>query len=35
MSNKPKYIPRYDAYAATFVRKPTTGTPSPFTKEKA
>ena len=29
MSNKPKHIPRYDLYAATFVRKPTTGTPSP------
>lgn len=30
MSNKPKHIPRYDLYAATFVRKPTTGTTVPF-----
>lgn len=32
MSNKPKHIPQYDAYAATFVRKPTTGTPVPNPK---
>ena len=30
MSNKPKHIPQYDAYAATFVRQPTTGTPVPI-----